>query len=757
MADFPVVFKRTKSKHVQRSRDTPVEGNDDAAEATANVEDSPSTLATKLKKKARAKPKSRLSFGGGDEAEDGEVFQIKKSNLSRKVSLGKTPAPPGKPSVESSPRSNSGPVYDAAYLSQLKASTPSARPKLPGEESFDMSMNVEDGLSMVLTDPSADPDTVIPSASSIQAAKEKRERLRTTAPAAEDFISLSLTQREDNYQGPHPESRLVREDDELGEAEEEFAEYTSAQERIALGKKAKKVEASKRREEMQELIADAEEVDEETMEWEQEQLRRGGHAPELLGPAKEVYKPTPIPSETPIPTLTSAIGRLTQSLTALTTSHAQNTTSMESLAAERVQLEAREKEMREMIVQAEARHAWFSAFREWVENVATFLDEKYPALEKLEDEHVSLLKERHDMISKRRHDDDADDLSVFLGVLPAPVADVDELGRAVEPVDNATRKDRRSARVSRRSNRQRRATSDEEEGYSTDSSLGPADAADYETAIGDLEGKARDVLADVRADDFRDPGLGLGKWFGEWRHRFGDTYTGAWGGLGMVGAWEFWVRLELLGWDPLEDRRSLDSFEWYTSLYQYSRPQVEDQEPALGPDGDLVSAMISTAVIPRLAKVVCGGAFDAYSAQHVRSIIDLAEEVEASIEPDNLKFQTLLKAVFELFSGAVDNIESLLSPYLSLNAPRFDPEAIPARKRILARQMKLLNNILRWRKYTSDKFGIGELGTRLVRDSMLPIAESGWEVGGEETARRVAAIMPKELQPASLKTRLAAR
>lgn len=37
----------------------------------------------------------------------------------------------------------------------------------------------------------------------------------------------------------------------------EFAEYTSAQERIALGKKSRKLEANKRRNEIQELIDDA--------------------------------------------------------------------------------------------------------------------------------------------------------------------------------------------------------------------------------------------------------------------------------------------------------------------------------------------------------------------------------------------------------------------------------------------------------------------------------------------------------------------
>lgn len=68
MADAPVVFKRTKPKHIPRTRDwapgTPAtDGESEGADST----DSPSTLATKLKKKARVKPKSRLSFGGDEE------------------------------------------------------------------------------------------------------------------------------------------------------------------------------------------------------------------------------------------------------------------------------------------------------------------------------------------------------------------------------------------------------------------------------------------------------------------------------------------------------------------------------------------------------------------------------------------------------------------------------------------------------------------------------------------------------------------
>ena len=121
-------------------------------------------------------------------------------------------------------------------------------------------------------------ETLIPTSSSIQAAKEKREQARKTG-VTDDFVSLSLTKRDDHAQGPHPMSRLVREEDELGEGDDgkfyrlsmifvssyltwrathaEYAGFTGAQERIALGKKSRKLEAKKKREEMNELIADA--------------------------------------------------------------------------------------------------------------------------------------------------------------------------------------------------------------------------------------------------------------------------------------------------------------------------------------------------------------------------------------------------------------------------------------------------------------------------------------------------------------------
>ncbi|KAF8158053.1 nineteen complex-related protein 2-domain-containing protein [Crassisporium funariophilum] len=769
----PVIFKRSKAKATVRARLTsPENDSEKAEEKTENGGESPSTLATKLKNKIkRAKPKSRLSFGGDEDEEgDGEVFQVKKSNLSRKLALGTHPSSIPPTLDQATISSDQAPRYDAAYLKELKASTPTARPPLPahtstnGDAYEDMSVDLGDvdqaDMGMDVEDAAA----FIPSESSIKVAKEKRDRLRKTKESGEDdFISLSVMKRDDEeVKGPHPGSRLVREEDELGEGDDEFAEYTSAQERIALGKKSRKKEATQRRDAMKELIADAEEEDEETVEWEQEQLRRGGHRtpdPSIASKVKQIYKPAPIPPPTPLPTLAPALARLSQQLAQLTTSHAQNTALLTSLAQERTEVDDREKEMRAMVERAEGKRAWFGGFREWVEGVAGFLDEKYPLLESLEEEYLSLLKERSGMIAKRRREDDEDDLALFMGALPAPppteeMEETDDLGRSIP---KPTARDRRLARTARRQSRLSRttkpasSTSEADEGYSTDASLSPPDASAYSSALHGLASRTKAVLADVKAEEFRDPRKG--RW-GVWRERYGDSYVGAWGGLGVVGVWEFWVRLECVGWDCIEDRRNLHDFKWYKGLYEYSRPGLGSvvEERPLGPDGDLVSSMVTTAVVPMVCRLVEAGALDAYSERGVVRMVDLAEEVEASVESGNVKFQALLKSVMAAFQKAIGETEASLAKYQTAHQPlpAFNPQAIPARRRFLARQVKLLRNLMRWRKYTGERFGVGLLVGRVV-EGVMGVAEGGWDVGGEEVARVVANILPVELTPYQLK------
>lgn len=206
------------------------------------------------------------------------------------------------------------------------------------------------------------------------------------------------------------------------------------------------------------------------------------------------------------------------------------------------------------------RYAGFTLQRTKI-NFNHLFTSQYPLLEKLEEEQVSLLRERHDLVNSRRLADDEDDLTTFFG--PLPVVDTpqtepeetDDLGRMIpKPSPTELRKERRAARAMRHEQRLRKrstAAGDQEEGYSTDSSLPPPDEEDYRSAVSGLSSQLKDVLADVRAEEFRNP---TGAKWNAWREKYGDTYRNAWGGLGVVSAWEFWVRLEITGWDCIEVR-----------------------------------------------------------------------------------------------------------------------------------------------------------------------------------------------------------
>jgi GC-rich sequence DNA-binding factor len=69
--------------------------------------------------------------------------------------------------------------------------------------------------------------------------------------------------------------------------------------------------------------------------------------------------------------------------------------------------------------------------------------------------------------------------------------------------------------------------------------------------------------------------------------------------------------------------------------------------------------------------------------------------------------------------------------------PGFDPESIVARQRFMKRIVKIIENIVRWRKYTKERDGLGLIATDLVGTILYPVAQEGWEVGGEENIRKV--------------------
>ena len=91
----------------------------------------------------------------------------------------------------------------------------------------------------------------------------------------------------------------------------------------------------------------------------------------------------------------------------------------------------------------------------------------------------------------------------------------------------------------------------------------------------------------------------------------------------------------------------------------------------------------------------------------------------------------------ETFREAVESSEKTLIPFLERNQSLFEPESFSARRRFLMRRYKLVSNMVKWRKHTGERFGIGELVRKVIIDAMTPTARTGWDVGGQEIMRKV--------------------
>ena len=332
-----------------------------------------------VKRPISSKPKKRsslrLSFGPGDadaaggHAEGGPVvFTPKKSNLSRlaldnnaeRKSLRKS-----LPSEQLPFRagiSEDKPSYSKDYLAELRNSTPST-PK--GSKSAAASEDDEPSKALdvaskfgPLASFKSDDSSLIPTEAEI---REKKERRAHLAKQQQNFISLDgegdegfasddSESRNEITLPPkekYPESRLVREDEDIAEGFDDFVEDG----KISLGRKAERDAKKKRRTEIAELIAEAENASSDDVSddseadrnaaYEAAQTRAGAYGNRDWNAAEAQGLRTP-PRIAPLPELSAVVDRLNASLKSMGDARAKKVKRMEELRVEKAEIAERE-------------------------------------------------------------------------------------------------------------------------------------------------------------------------------------------------------------------------------------------------------------------------------------------------------------------------------------------------------------------------------------------------------------------------------
>lgn len=342
---------------------------------------------TKLKKKASS---SRLSFGVTDTADDGSesksqqpITPKKASSLSQRAT--ENNALRSSLSNRKLPTRSFGPEadetsYSKEYLEELQSSTPNTPQNIAslrihddgdagaitGGEAMDLDPSELEGAVVV---PQADlsmstfsTTSHIPSAVEIRAKKERRARLAKEGDAYnededDDYISLTPKKKKD-------ETRLIAEDEDLGEGYDEFVEDA----RLELGKKGEREAARRHRREMAELINaaegggsdgedGAEDVDsdaERTAAYEAAQTRAamGGHHLVDEGGGGAGGAGLVIPRMRALPELGESLARMRSLVQGVEEQAAAKRKRIEALEKERQEIVAREAEVQEVLNQA---------------------------------------------------------------------------------------------------------------------------------------------------------------------------------------------------------------------------------------------------------------------------------------------------------------------------------------------------------------------------------------------------------------------
>ncbi|OCK77921.1 hypothetical protein K432DRAFT_418329 [Lepidopterella palustris CBS 459.81] len=327
-----------------------------------------------LPSKPKKRSSLRLSFGPGETgAEDGDddssrsVFTPKKSNLSRlaieknaerkslRTSLSSEHLP-----FRAAGVSEDRPSYSKDYLAELRKSTPSTPKNLKStamsewEDNRAIDIASKFGPLAAL----ASMDSTIPTEAEI---REKKERRAQLAREQQGFMSLD-GDGDDNLgsddedprneitlrpKEKYPETRLVREDEDIAEGFDNFVE----DEKISLGRKAEREAEKKRRADMANLIAEAEggsaddgsddSEAERNAAYEAAQTRAGtyGRADRYSDEAQGLKTPSRI---TPLPELDTVVARLQSALKSMEDTKARKMKRMEELRTEKIEIAERE-------------------------------------------------------------------------------------------------------------------------------------------------------------------------------------------------------------------------------------------------------------------------------------------------------------------------------------------------------------------------------------------------------------------------------
>lgn len=120
--------------------------------------------------------------------------------------------------------------------------------------------------------------------------------------------------------------------------------------------------------------------------------------------------------------------------------------------------------------------------------------------------------------------------------------------------------------------------------------------------------------------------------FEAWKTRFYDDYTKAFGSLSLPGAFEFFVRCELVSWDPFSQSTEFESMRWHTILSQYGITEHGDDA-----DAELLSKIVEKVLIKKVKSML--DTLNIASTKEMRYAAQVVEQISYYVEKHDRAYQ----------------------------------------------------------------------------------------------------------------------
>ncbi|XP_048348861.1 PAX3- and PAX7-binding protein 1 isoform X2 [Sphaerodactylus townsendi] len=729
-----------------------------------------------------------LSFQDEEEAE--EVFKVKKSSYSKKIVKllkreYKEDLEKSKTKVDSNSSADAEQSVDKLGLAKDILQEDGAANSEQGEEEMEVESEKEEekpkaagAFSSALSSLNVLRPGEIPDAAFIHAARKKRQMARELG----DFLPL------DNDPG---KGRLVREDENDASDDEDDDEKRrivfSVKEKSQRQKIAEEIGIEGSDDEA--LVAG--EQDEELSRWEQEQIRKGINIPQVQAsqPAEvnnlyyhNTYQAMPYGSSYGIPYTYAAYGSSEAKSQKTDNTIPFKTPSNEmapvSIDLVKKQLKDRLDSMKEFQKANQQQHEkhqesrddsiktienlegssggiaerykFLQEMRGYVQDLLECFNEKVPLINELEASMHQLYKQRASRLVQRRQDDIKDESSEFSShsskALMAPNLDSFGRDRALYQEHVKRRTAEREARRARRrlAREQSGKMTDHLEGLSSDDEETSTDTTNFkmerDRILKESSKVFEDVLENFYSIDY------IKTQFEAWRSKYFSTYKDAYIGLCLPKLLNPLIRVQLLTWNPLEDKcQDFESMLWFESLLFYGCEEHEQEKDDA--DVSLLPTIVERVVLPKLT-VLAENIWDPFSTTQTSRMVAITQKLingyPSVIHAENKNTQMLLKALLLRMRRTLDDdVFMPLYPKNVLENKNSGPYLFFQRQ--FWSSVKLLGNFLQWHGILSNKT-LQELSIDGLLNRYILMAFQNSECGDDsiKKAQHVISCFPKQ-------------